>query len=398
MQPPSYAIQLPGAADLRFTEGSRLLPRLDSQALAAGGLHELPGTRLHAPPVVLVTHAAAAPTGPAPAPTTWLCVPRRAAATCCPLPLPRAAAGLPTLGCPSCGAELSVSVIRQLAPEALQALEEALADAWLRDHNAIRCARRPPSWLPPRRRAAHAAAFAAQPPACCSCWVHSTTQPCAAGRRHACRCPACSAIIERLPASPAEASCSGREGSLEAAQHMQRHRFRCACGSTFCDGCRAVPYHQGYTCEQVRGSCRRTRGCGRHRQLLPRHQTGCSKDSAPTLPHTPPPTPPTLRPAEPGTRLHILCHQGDCRARQLIQHTPLLACGARPGGRPQRRCSFAAHGAGAERRPRRRWGGCQLVPGEGGLAGTAQPHAAGAAGWVQAGAHWQCMHRNGEML
>lgn len=34
-------------------------------------------------------------------------------------------------------------------------------------------------------------------------------------------------------------------------EHYAAHRFRCgACKGTFCDVCKAMPYHTGYTCDE----------------------------------------------------------------------------------------------------------------------------------------------------
>ena len=43
----------------------------------------------------------------------------------------------------------------------------------------------------------------------------------------------------------------GRALSESHARHMVQHRFRCkACSDNFCAGCKAVPYHAGFTCEE----------------------------------------------------------------------------------------------------------------------------------------------------
>ncbi|KAK9841113.1 hypothetical protein WJX74_000206 [Apatococcus lobatus] len=82
------------------------------------------------------------------------------------------------------------------------------------------------------------------------------------------QCPhvGCGVSIERLPATdtrPSSAASAasgaaeldplGQPLSEEVREHRLHHRFRCpACSNDFCDACWAVPYHQGWTCEQHR--------------------------------------------------------------------------------------------------------------------------------------------------
>ena len=57
--------------------------------------------------------------------------------------------------------------------------------------------------------------------------------------------------LDRTP--PRGAVTIGADGSALSREHVlhrAKHRFRCACGADFCAACRAVPYHDGLTCEE----------------------------------------------------------------------------------------------------------------------------------------------------
>eukprot|EP01126_Amoeba_proteus_P047526 TRINITY_DN5426_c0_g1_i11.p1 TRINITY_DN5426_c0_g1~~TRINITY_DN5426_c0_g1_i11.p1 ORF type:complete len:407 (+),score=69.66 TRINITY_DN5426_c0_g1_i11:129-1349(+) len=60
-------------------------------------------------------------------------------------------------------------------------------------------------------------------------------------------CPnsSCAMIIERL------APVTKKGGLSEAARHKEQYRFRCrSCEVEFCSSCKAVPYHENFTCTQ----------------------------------------------------------------------------------------------------------------------------------------------------
>ncbi len=122
--------------------------------------------------------------------------------------------------CPCCSLPLSREQLRHLAPNAFLKWEQTATDAWLR-RNAI---------------------------------IH-------------CPYPSCGAAIQRLPAdaraaSGAASGCGrgaagaagggGRVPFPAAHAHREAHRYRCgACSRNFCDACRAMPYHEGYTCGEA---------------------------------------------------------------------------------------------------------------------------------------------------
>eukprot|EP00877_Chromochloris_zofingiensis_P013445 jgi/Chrzof1/8354/Cz03g07100.t1 len=109
-------------------------------------------------------------------------------------------AGLPQMLCPVCCTAVPSPYLQDIAPGAMQKMEQALTDRWLQQHGVIRC----PT-------------------------------------------PDCGALIERMLPAAVQAS----RNTSDSEQHMEHHRYRCSlCNHDFCDDCRASPYHKGYTCEQ----------------------------------------------------------------------------------------------------------------------------------------------------
>eukprot|EP00928_Gymnodinium_smaydae_P030295 TRINITY_DN22571_c0_g1_i1.p1 TRINITY_DN22571_c0_g1~~TRINITY_DN22571_c0_g1_i1.p1 ORF type:complete len:620 (+),score=25.78 TRINITY_DN22571_c0_g1_i1:169-2028(+) len=53
-----------------------------------------------------------------------------------------------------------------------------------------------------------------------------------------------------VPKMMSQSDSDGNMLSREALIHRERHRFRCKCGTDFCNMCRASPYHLGYSCEE----------------------------------------------------------------------------------------------------------------------------------------------------
>eukprot|EP00929_Paragymnodinium_shiwhaense_P122378 TRINITY_DN9507_c0_g1_i6.p1 TRINITY_DN9507_c0_g1~~TRINITY_DN9507_c0_g1_i6.p1 ORF type:complete len:735 (-),score=102.26 TRINITY_DN9507_c0_g1_i6:288-2408(-) len=52
-----------------------------------------------------------------------------------------------------------------------------------------------------------------------------------------------------VPRHLAERGVDGQPMSRAALVHRERHRFRCTCKATFCNSCRAMPYHLGFNCK-----------------------------------------------------------------------------------------------------------------------------------------------------
>ncbi|CAM9542078.1 unnamed protein product [Sphacelaria rigidula] len=86
------------------------------------------------------------------------------------------------------------------------------------------------------------------------------------------RCPGCPMVYELVPNEDAARGGGGGVSTQElpkgsnlsrraAMRHSGRHRFRCpSCSATFCDTCRCLPYHFGFSCEswvayQARPKC-----------------------------------------------------------------------------------------------------------------------------------------------
>ena len=67
-------------------------------------------------------------------------------------------------------------------------------------------------------------------------------------------CPSCGAIIQ-LEETNVDYGAKDEKGQIvsrETAEHMAKHRVRCAtCTKNFCAGCKEEPYHLGRSCEEA---------------------------------------------------------------------------------------------------------------------------------------------------
>jgi len=67
------------------------------------------------------------------------------------------------------------------------------------------------------------------------------------------RCPKCRYAMEKIQDGhqPVRQKKEGEATNEEAEIHKSKNRFRCReCDTDFCAECKAVPYHEGFTCEQ----------------------------------------------------------------------------------------------------------------------------------------------------
>lgn len=72
------------------------------------------------------------------------------------------------------------------------------------------------------------------------------------------RCPSCHERFEKQPGKvlgrnqDSVRSIDGSEMTAAALKHRALHRFRCPCGSDFCDSCGSKPYHNGFNCDSYK--------------------------------------------------------------------------------------------------------------------------------------------------
>jgi len=129
-------------------------------------------------------------------------------------------AGFPTIKCPHCSLPITQSVLCQLVPGAVEQLEQALTEAWLKSKSII----------------------------CCpvlSCGALIQTVPGNSRTTAACTCDA-SSSNSNTPV--------GTQGTCSSCRslHKDLHRYKCAlCSSTFCAACKMSPYHDNLNCKEA---------------------------------------------------------------------------------------------------------------------------------------------------